>query len=665
MKKKLTILFIIIFFIIFNNFQNNFQKRLSHLNYDFFQKIFEEQSDFNQVVIVDIDEKSLKELGQFPWRRDIHSTIVRNLNEANVKVIAFDIFFSEPDKQNPQLFIEEFNLQNQNNVMFDSDQLLSDAIENSNVVLPLVGAVENDDFKDKINIKANLIQRGENPSSYLYTFNNLITSLSKFNDKAKGLGTISIIEGEDGILRSVPMMININDTIVPALSLEAIRLFNDQKSILIETNTSGIQTIKTRTNEIKVNENTLFNVKFRRFNDDFYISASDIFYNQFDQNKIKDKIVLIGSSAQGIFDLVKTPTDKIIPGVEVHATIIENILSNDFLITNHTTKLIENVILILSLLLVIVFTSYVKPTFSILFFAIKIILLFLISLILYKQNYFVDVYNTILTSIVLFTIVLYWRFIEENRAALDNEKKQLVLKKEREIAGEVQKKLFPDVKKPIQEIFAMNIPARDVSGDYFDHIKTNDEQIYFTLADVSGKGVKAGMLMANASSVFKTLSKLNFDLNQLVMNINNQVKESSYQGMFITAVIGKINLKTSEMEFVNFGHESIMIYDKNQNTFDYQKASSPPLGLMNIKSEAMIKTSKLNLENKKIFIYTDGVTEGYLENGQELTAKGVEDIVLNNKDLSLKDTIEIVVKKLNHGIKLRDDITMLGIDLKN
>ena len=665
MKKKLTILFIIICFIIFNNFQNNFQKRLSHLNYDFFQKIFEEQSDFNQVVIVDIDEKSLKELGQFPWRRDIHSTIVRNLNEASVKVIAFDIFFSEPDKQNPQLFIEEFNLQNQNNVMFDSDQLLSDAIENSNVVLPLVGAVENDDFKDKINIKANLIQRGESPSSYLYTFNSLITSLSKFNDKAKGLGTISIIEGEDGILRSVPMMININDTIVPALSLEAIRLFNDQKSILIETNTSGVQAIKTRTNEIKVNENTLFNVKFRRFNDDFYISASDIFYNQFDQNKIKDKIVLIGSSAQGIFDLVKTPTDKIIPGVEVHATIIENILSNDFLITNHTTKLIENVILILSLLLVIIFTSYIKPTFSILFFAIKIILLFLISLILYKQNYFVDVYNTILTSIVLFTIVLYWRFIEENRAALDNEKKQLVLKKEREIAGEVQKKLFPDVKKPIQEIFAMNIPARDVSGDYFDHIKTNDEQIYFTLADVSGKGVKAGMLMANASSVFKALSKLNFDLNQLVMNINNQVKESSYQGMFITAVIGKINLKTSEMEFVNFGHESIMIYDKNQNTFDYQKASSPPLGLMTIKSEAMIKTSKLNLENKKIFIYTDGVTEGYLENGQELTAKGVEEIISNYKNLSLKGTIEMVVKKLNHGIKLRDDITMLGIDLKN
>ena len=664
MKKKLIILSIIVVFVIFNNIENSFQKRIGHMNYDFFQKIFEEKSNFNKVVIVDIDENSIKKLGQFPWRRDIHSKIIENLNKANAKVIAFDIFFSEPDKQNPKLFLEEFKLQNQANKLFDSDQLLSSSIEQSNVILPLVGAVEDKVFEEDVNIKANLIQRGESPSNFLYSFNSLITSLPKFNDKAKGLGTISIIEGEDGILRSVPMMININKSIVPSLSIEAVRLFNNQKIILIETNSSGIQKIKTRTNEIKVDENALLNVKYKKFNDNFYISASDIFYNNFNPKNIENKIILIGSSAQGIFDLVKTPTDKIIPGVEVHATIIENILSNDFIISNDTTKIIENVILIVSLILVIIFTSYIRPTFSILFYSIQIVVLFLVSLILYKQNYFVDVYNTILTSTILFTIVLYWRFVEENRAALDNEKKQLVLKKEREIAGEVQKKLFPDEKKPLQEIFAINVPARDVSGDYFDYVKI-EEQIYFTLADVSGKGVKAGMLMANASSLFKALSKLNFDLNKLVMNINNQVKESSYKGMFITAVIGKINTKTMEMEFVNFGHESIMIFDKKNDSFSYQKANSPPLGLMSLKSEAMVKTIRLNLNEKKIFIYTDGVTEGYLENGDELTAVGVEKIVFKNKNSSLKDIIEVIVKKLNHGRILRDDITMMGIDLQN
>ena len=652
MKKKLIISFIIIIFIIFNNLENSFQK------------IFEEKTNFNKVVIVDIDENSINELGQFPWRRDIHSKIIENLNKANAKVIAFDIFFSEPDKQNPKLFIEEFKIQNQVNKIFDSDQLLSSSIEQSNVILPLVGAVDDKVFDENVNIKANLIQRGESPSKFLYSFNSLITSLPKFNDNAKGLGAISIIEGEDGILRSVPMMININKSIIPSLSIEAVRVFNNQKIILIESNSSGIQKIKSRTNEIKVDENALLNVKYKQFNDDLYISASDIFYNNFNHENVKNKIILIGSSAQGIFDLVKTPTDKIIPGVEVHANIIENILSNDFIISNNTTKLIENVILIISLILVILFTSYIRPTFSILFYSVQIVVLFFVSLILYKQNYFIDVYNTILTSTILFTIVLYWRFVEENQAALDNEKKQLVLKKEREIAGEVQKKLFPDEKKQIQQICAINVPARDVSGDYFDYIKI-DEQIYFTLADVSGKGVKAGMLMANASSLFKALSKLTFDLSKLVMNINNQVKESSYKGMFITAVIGKIDLKTNEMEFVNFGHESIMIYDKTNDTFDYQKAISPPLGLMSLKKEEMVKTNKFNLDNKKIFIYTDGVTEGYLANGEELTASGVEKIVSNNKNLSLKEIIESVVQKLNHGRILRDDITMMGIDLKN
>ena len=664
MKKKLIISFIIIIFIIFNNLENSFQKRIGHLNYDFFQKIFEEKTNFNKVVIVDIDENSINELGQFPWRRDIHSKIIENLNKANAKVIAFDIFFSEPDKQNPKLFIEEFKIQNQVNKIIDSDQLLSSSIEQSNVILPLVGAVDDKVFDENVNIKANLIQRGESPSKFLYSFNSLITSLPKFNDNAKGLGAISIIEGEDGILRSVPMMININKSIIPSLSIEAVRVFNNQKIILIESNSSGIQKIKGRTNEIKVDENALLNVKYKQFNDDLYISASDIFYNNFNHENVKNKIILIGSSAQGIFDLVKTPTDKIIPGVEVHANIIENILSNDFIISNNTTKLIENVILIISLILVILFTSYIRPTFSILFYSVQIVVLFFVSLILYKQNYFIDVYNTILTSTILFTIVLYWRFVEENQAALDNEKKQLVLKKEREIAGEVQKKLFPDEKKQIQQICAINVPARDVSGDYFDYIKI-DEQIYFTLADVSGKGVKAGMLMANASSLFKALSKLTFDLSKLVMNINNQVKESSYKGMFITAVIGKIDLKTNEMEFVNFGHESIMIYDKTNDTFDYQKAISPPLGLMSLKKEEMVKTNKFNLDNKKIFIYTDGVTEGYLANGEELTASGVEKIVSNNKNSSLKEIIESVVQKLNHGKILRDDITMMGIDLKN
>ena len=363
-----------------------------------------------------------------------------------------------------------------------------------------------------------------------------------------------------------------------------------------------------------------------------------------------------------IFDLVKTSTGLIIPGVQVHANIIENVLANDFIKINLITKIIENIVLIFGLLFIFLITNYLKPTYSILYFILGLGSLFLISIIFYKQNYFIEIYNVIILQTILFVVLLYRRFVEENKSSLENEKKQLVLKKEREIAGEVQKKLFPSNKDTQNYVYAVNIPAKDVSGDYYDYIKVSEEEIYFTLADVSGKGIKAGMLMANASSVFKSLSKLKFPINELALNVNNQVKESSYKGMFITAVIGKINIVKKEIEFVNFGHESIMVLD-NENNFSYIKASHPPLGFMSLKSSSLVKTSMLDMNDKKIFIYTDGVTEGYIKDQDELTVKGLEDLILKNKSMNLQEAIHYVTNLLNNRDVLRDDITMMGLEI--
>jgi len=657
-NKKLLSFIVICFLIIIYNFETNLKKRISFLNYDLYQNIFEEDFSTNKVVIVDIDEKSIEKIGQFPWRRDVYSTILENLNTAEVSVIAFDIFFSEEDTQNPVKIFKEFNLNSEN--ILNSDELFLGSIKNSNIILPLVGATK-EVKKNNFSPKANIITKGEDPLNYLYNYQGYISSLDKFNNAAKGLGSISIIDSEDGILRYVPLILNIDNEIIPSLSLEAVRLYNKEKSYLIQTDQSGIQSIKTRSANFLTNENGLNFVKFKKIPTNTYVSASDIYENNFDQSNLKDKIVLIGSSAEGVFDLVKIPTGKIIPGVQVHANIIENILSKDFLKINYVTKIAENIILLISLIVILIIANYFKPIYSILNYILLIIILFSISILFYKENYFVEVYNVILFNSLLFIYLLYSRFVEENKSSIENEKKQLVLKKEREIAGEVQKKLFPIEKNIENFVYAKNVPARDVSGDYYDYIKVSDEEIYFTLADVSGKGIKAGMLMANASSVFKSFSKLKFPINQLAQNINNQVKESSYKGMFITAVIGKLNISSKEVEFVNFGHESIMCFDKIKKSFSYIKAERPPLGLLNIKDSQTIQTTNLNLKDKNIFIYTDGVTEGYIEGDNEFTVKGVEDEVLKNSSSDIKEIIDQITDKLNNREKLRDDITMMGL----
>ena len=97
--------------------------------------------------------------------------------------------------------------------------------------------------------------------------------------------------------------------------------------------------------------------------------------------------------------------------------------------------------------------------------------------------------------------------------------------------------------------------------------------------------------MASASAVFKSLAKTNVSISNIALRMNNQVSESSYQGMFITAVIGKINLETGDMEYINHGHEPVMVVNKEKN-YEYLESSFPPLGIMPVEDENFFETTK-------------------------------------------------------------------------
>ena len=658
--KKYSSIVLLIFLFLIKIQDSNFVRKVENISYDAYQSIFIKKSTFDDVVIIDIDEKSIGEIGQFPWRRDIFANLINKLNQYGVSVITFDVFFSEEDKQNPKKILEEFNIKN--DTVVDSDQKLLESIQSSNVVLPVLGDISKYNKDNSSKPKTNIISKGGDPSDYIYKFKNKITSLEKFNNAAKGVGTISYLDSIDAVLRSLPIFLKIENDIWPTLSLETLRVLHGHKSILINSDETGINLIKTRKYQIKPNPNSIVYINYKKFDKENYISAVDVLNQNINANKLRDKIAIIGSSAQGIFDFVKIPNGNVIPGVETHAHMIENIINNDFIIKNTLTTIAENLLLLISLILALIIPNKILPKFSIVFFGGLIFFSLSSSIIAYQFNYFVDVFYIILSSSLLFLTTLYFRYLRENEIALDNEKKQIILKKEREIAGEVQKKLFPEVFEDSKLIYAKNIPARDVSGDYYDYIRVNENEIYFTLADVSGKGIKAGILMANASSVFRSLAKLEKPVSTIARYVNNQVSDSSYQGMFITAVIGKINIEKQEVEYINLGHEPIMIFDKEYN-FEYIKSSLPPLGIMKFDEDSFFKSSVKNIKDKTLLIYTDGVTEGYLKSNEELGVKGFEDLIKNNKFNNSKHIIDKVCEVLDNRSKLRDDITCIGINI--
>jgi len=669
-KNYIIFLILLFFLIVLKTLNPSFIKSVSHLSFDLYQKVFPLNKQTSEVIIIDIDEKSLGKFGQFPWNRSIFAKILENVSAAEPKAVGFDIFFTEKDKQSPEEIISAYNLiptdvaELQN--IKGPDEIFREQLEKSKSVIAVLGSNVSSHGTYDRSAKAKFLSKGGDPKEFTYSYPYSIGSLEKLEKSVKGLGSISFLDQTDGIIRSLPLIVRFKNKLYPTMGLEMVRIGSNQKNLYVEMNEIGINRISSRPYKISSDPNGIIWIRYKKSLKSQYISASSVFDEKFDPKRFKDKYVLIGASAQGLFDLVKTPLGVTIPGVEVHGNVIENILDQSYLIRNPNTYIFELLFSIIVACATFIFSQKIKPKYSlsIFFGSLTAVIVIGFSVFLFRSE-LVDISYPIFMLTITFLTGLYFRFVEENRIAISNLQKEAKLLKERELAGEVQKSLFPDISNFENFIYATNVPARDVSGDYFDVVNVNNNEYFFTLADVSGKGIKAGMYMAKASSIFRTLSNLSYPLEKVVFGVNNELVEAKFKGMFVTAVFGKFNIETNEITFVNAGHESIMVFDRDKN-FEFIKSEMPPIGIIKYFSESMVKSKTMNLKEKTFVVYTDGVTEGYLKNGQELGAEGVQRIVTELNDITPKNIVDSIEMELNWGAeKLRDDITCLALDLKN
>ena len=663
---------IILLILIIIRIQNpEFVKSISSISFDSYQKIFKYNEKQDDIIIVDIDEPSLAKFGQFPWGRNVFSKILENINKENPKSIGFDIFFSEKDKQSPEEIIktysiEDVNIKNALQSIEGHDEKFQKTLKETKSVLAVFGSLVPTKGTYNRKGKARIFAKGGNVKNYVYNYKYSLGSIPILEKNSKGLGSINYITQSDAVVRSLPLIMVFNDKLFPSFGLEMIRIGEKKRSIITNLNDNGIKNISIKPYVFNTDKNSLIWVKYNRSINNNYISAEKVFDNNFDDNFFKDKYVLIGASAKGLFDTVKIPTGETVPGVQVHANVIDNLLKNNFLKRNDKIFIFELIISILISIIAFVISQRIKPKYSLSIIFIGLIIIFLIGLIIYKfRSELIDVSYPMIMISITFLTGLYFRFLQENKIALQNLQKEAKLLKERELAGGVQKSLFPDISAFENFVYAKNIPARDVSGDYFDVMKVGPEEYYFTLADVSGKGVKAGMYMAKASSIFRTLSNLKFPLERVVFGVNNEIIEAKFKGMFVTAVFGKFNPISGDLTYINAGHESIMLFDKSKK-IEFIESDLPPIGIMKYFAESMVKSNTINIKDKTFVVYTDGVTEGYLPNGEEFGAVGVENIVKEMDIITPKELVEKVTSTLNWGIpKLRDDITCMAINFDN
>ena len=153
------------------------------------------------------------------------------------------------------------------------------------------------------------------------------------------------------------------------------------------------------------------------------------------------------------------------------------------------------------------------------------------------------------------------------------------IQKEVEIVGDIQKSLLSKNKKEDFPIAGINIPAKVVSGDFYNFNDLGEGKYGFGVADVSGKGIKSSLLMSKASSLYSCLSKTNFSPGSLLTQLNNEICETISRGMFVTMLIGIYDSNTNELLLANAGHEPPIIMDEDNNFSNFEEAG-PPLGIV-------------------------------------------------------------------------------------
>ncbi|MCK4938835.1 MAG: SpoIIE family protein phosphatase [Rhodospirillaceae bacterium] len=236
------------------------------------------------------------------------------------------------------------------------------------------------------------------------------------------------------------------------------------------------------------------------------------------------------------------------------------------------------------------------------------------------------------------------------------------MRRELELAAEIQKSLLPADGEPDSPVAGVNLPARVVSGDFFDFFVLDDGRTCFTLADVSGKGMNAALLMAKTASLFRCLGKETPYPGILIAKINAEINETATRGMFVTMLVGVYDPETGTVRFANAGHEPPLLHHPDGSVDDFE-ASMPPVGVL--PDIGMGKTpveTTINLEGGAFYIFTDGVTEGYIGE-EELGAEGFNNLIKKGKELLPAERINGVATHLKEGSELlRDDVTILVVD---
>jgi adenylate cyclase len=621
------------------------------------------------VRVVLIDDRSIERYGPWQWPRYYLARLTEELAARNAKVIAFDILFPEHDRVGPDAFASLYPelspaAAGELKRLEPMDRWFGRTIGMAPVVLAHAGT------EQAPSGPAPLIDQtitGSLPPA-VETWPAELAAIPELDDVALGHGLINVPPDRDGVIRSVPLVMQAGDKARAGFAAEIARNALDAENIVV-----GNSDIRIGGRQIPIDPSGRMRLHFGSFPTNRIVSAIDILdrSKQIRADEFAGKAVLVGVTAEGTSDIAATPIAAEEFGPLVQAQAVDAILRGGWLVRPAWAGLAEWLAAALLALLALGNASFGRANriaLAAMFVAMPIIswLAFARAGILLDPARPMLVGGGAVAGVAMGLFAL---------ARIERERLREALVQERVVAAEtegelqaarvIQLGMVPPRDRlrqldPRVDLDALLEPARSIGGDYYDVIKIGADQIGFAVADVTGKGVPAALFMAMSKALTSAaLSRMQADPATMVAAINSELLKDSGDTMSVTLLLGILDLKSGDVRMVCAGHEDPLLLSEG-------KVERVRLegGLPLCVTEAAYPLESLTLQpGDCLVLVTDGVTEAENGRGQFF---GRDNILADNEPASANATAIIEgirnrVRSFEEGTEATDDLTVMAV----
>ncbi len=568
---------------------------LRNLAFDTYQTWLPRQRAAQPAVIIAVDDRSLARVGQWPWPRDTMARLLDRIAARKPAVIGIDILFAEPDRTSPDRIAGQFDRRDPALAAGlrrwpSHDASFADALARVPVVLAVIGTEKSVKGAGKGDVSGFPPARMIGPPPRLQAFAGSQRSLPQIDAAARGRGLVNA-ELDDGVVRSVPLVATIAGYPLLSFPLECLRVAANEPVFSVLSDRSAPFRVAIGDLVVPAQADGRLFVHYAGHQPARYLSAVDVLEGRDAPDQIAGRVALLGVTGQGLVDYQLTPNGERLPGVEVHAEVIEDVFDGSLLYRSAAAPGIEALCFGLLALLALAWVPRLSPLRSTLLYLGSAGLLLGGGVGAYAwQRQLLDPLTPLagLSLLHLMLALVAWMAIERERRRLAT---NLAIEREAaartagelEAARRIQTGMLPRPERVLANetraaLFAHMHPAREVGGDLFDFFYLDQRRLFAVVGDVAGKGLAAALFMAVSKALTKSSSlRATGNLGQLLENINIELARDNPDELFVTLLAVVLDLDSGRLEYCNAGHEPLMLVRADGQVQVLDQGGGPPL----------------------------------------------------------------------------------------